>query len=277
MKRFLSGSVAVLLIGAASFGAGARQTQAASKAGAMMMGQYAGTLLAPTTTQKVAGAVGMVAGGAPIGAAAAPAGGVTVAIHVEGLTPGATYLARVSSGACGGSLTLKFPLPNLVANPMGEANAMASLQAPSVPAKGYAVTVHRSDAAKTVLACGDAHTPGMVSQIKQTGSKVNAVAMITAPVKVLGNKVTQGTEVLVFATGLVPLAAHPFHIHAGPCGVPAPVMYPLGDLVGNMQGMALIGTGLTDIIPMAGVSIHIHDTSFKMVACGNIGGATPSM
>jgi len=264
MKRIIPCTAAVL-VAAASLTGAAVTTHAA----APMTAGYSGTLLAPRNGSKVAGAVAMIASG----------GQITVAITAAGLKPNTRHTVRVNQGACGGSLRdSMIHLPQLVADTMGEAHAGVVLPMRSLPAAGYSVTIHDANPALTVLSCGNLHHPTMVVDVRPViGATVHGTVMMTEPAPVMGNKVMQGTEVIEYATGMTPGYVYPTHIHAGVCGTPAPVQYSLLDLVPDAKGAALSGSGITDMAPMSGVSVHIHAPSWAMVACGNVGSPTPTM
>lgn len=265
MKRLLSGTTAALLIGASAC-AGTSRAHNVSAA-ATTMASYSGTLLAPLDMMhKVGGAVAL----SPAGS-----GDYNVSVIVSGLQPNSTHVEHIHIGSsCSANGPIKYPLPTLHANAAGDASATGTIMAAGLPSKGFYVNIHDNDAKLTPIACGVLHNPSMVVSVKPiSGQTAGATVLITAPAPVMGNKIKTGTEVLVLAKGLKPMTAYPNHIHAAACGTPSPIMYPLNTLVGDSKGNGFNGTGITDIIPMAGVSIHIHDTSFKMIACGNIGSA----
>ena len=266
MKRLLSGTAAALLIGA-SASAGTSATHNASAA-ATTMASYSGTLLAPLNKMhKVGGAVAL----SPSGS-----GAYKVSVIVSGLQPNTTHAEHIHVGSsCSANGPIKYPLPMLHADAAGDAMASGTIMAASLPSKGFYVNIH--DINGTPIACGVLHNPTMVVSVKPMGGTASAAALITEPAPVMGNRVKSGTEVLVLASGLKPNTAYPNHIHAAVCGVPSPIMYPLNTLVGDSTGNGFNGTGITDIIPVSGLSIHIHNTSFKMIACGTIGGSMSGM
>ncbi|HWE60987.1 MAG TPA: CHRD domain-containing protein [Chloroflexota bacterium] len=266
MKRFIAGTLALIFTGAISLG-GVQVTHGAKSPASMMTSDYSGTLLAPLNMMhKVAGAIAIMPG---------TSGTMNVAVTVAGLEPNTTHAEHIHTGnSCSSNGPIKYPLPMLHANAAGDASATGTIPISTAPTKGFYVNIH--DTNGTPIACGTLHHPSMLVAVKPMGSMVSATAMITAPAPVMGNKSRMGTEVIAVAMGLKPMTAYPFHIHAAPCGTPSPIMYSLDDLVGDAHGNAISGTGITDIIPMAGLSIHVHDTSFKMIACGNIGTGTAS-
>jgi hypothetical protein len=89
---------------------------------------------------------------------------------------------------------------------------------------------------------------------------------------VMASKVMPGTEVIVLAAGLQPMMAQPDHIHAAACGMPGHIMYPLTDLLADAQGRAIAGTAIPDVVPSAGVSVHIHLANMDPLACGTLTG-----
>ncbi len=192
---------------------------------------------------------------------------------------------------------------------MGEARLVGAVMVARIPTSGASIVVVQGNATsatgatggtgttgsgtaqQSALACGNVVLPKAVTLVRpmssagsvggtgSTGSSGrmrstnSAVAMIVEPAPVAGAAIKTGTQVLVYGTGLQPLTAQPLHIHAGPCSNPtAPIKYPLNDLVSDARGRALSGTGLTDMVPLSGLSIHIHATSWPMTACGSIGG-----
>jgi hypothetical protein len=208
------------------------------------------------------------------GAAALLGGGKTtiVAIAVGGLQPHDSYSAQIESGSCGGNGTVSAHLPKLQANSAGDAMLIASITASSVPADGNSLAVLGSGAHALPVACGDLHKPDMAYPLTGVGgSKARGTALIALHAAVNGATLHRGTQVVIYATGLQPGTPQANHIHDGLCGKPSPVRYPLLTLVPDKQGRAVAGTGITDIIPATGVSIHIHDNTYKTIACGNIG------
>jgi hypothetical protein len=229
----------------------------------MDLTHYAGTLTAPQNGSTAAGAVALIGS----------SNGFTVGVAVSGLQPNSTYDAQIQSGgACGSNGPVAFPLPALSANSAGDAMAFATIQAARVPAKGYFVDVLGNDAKHMPVSCGNLANPDQVVPLASAnGSHVAGVTLLTRHAKVHGATTTLGTQVLVYATGLQPKLAQANHIHDGRCGLPSPVRYPLLTLVPDPSGRAIAGTGITDLVPKSGLSVHIHDSSFKLIACGNIG------
>lgn len=265
MRRILSTGAAALLIGATACAGGAARDASAA---ATTMASYSGTLLAPLDKMhKVAGAVAL-----------SPAGNgeYKVSVIVSGLEPNSTHAEHIHVGSsCSANGPIKYPLPTLHADAAGDASATGMVMTASLPAKGFYVNIHATNG--TPIACGVLHNPTMVVSVKPMGGIASATVLISEPAPVMGNRVKTGTEVLVMASGLKPGTAYPNHIHAAVCGVPSPIMYPLNTLVGDSQGNGFNGTGITDIVPVSGLSVHIHNTSFKMIACGNIGSSMPAM
>jgi hypothetical protein len=234
----------------------------AGPAQALQPTNYAATLLAQQNGSGAAGAVAIVKS----------ANAITVAVSVGGLTPKNAYQARIQSGgSCNGNGTVVDQLSTLNADSMGDAMAFTSIHSASVPATGYYVTVLTTAAKPMSVVCGNLKTPDLAVQLNAVGgSKVKAVALFNLHAPVDGATTQLGTQVLVYATGLQPKTPQANHIHAGLCGVPSPVRYPLMTLVPDAQGRAVAGTGITDIVPTTGLSIHIHDDTFKLTACGNL-------
>lgn len=223
---------------------------------------YAATLLAQQNGSGAAGAVAVLKS----------ANGITVALTATGLTPKSAYRARIQSGGtCNGNGSVADQLSTLRADSAGDAMAFTTIHSSSVPAKGYYVTVLSTTAKPMSVACGNLTTPDLAVPLNPAGgSKVKAVALLTMHAPVDGASTQLGTQVLVYATGLQPKTPQANHIHAGLCGQSSPVRYPLLTLVPDAQGRAVAGTGITDIVPKTGLSIHIHDNTFKMIACGNL-------
>lgn len=223
---------------------------------------YAAALMAQQNGSGAGGAVALLPG----------LGAVTVAMAVAGLTPNSTYQAQIlSGGTCGGQGSVAFHLTALKADSAGEAMAFSTIHSGAVPAVGYFVNVLSTKPKVMPIACGNLKPPDVAVALKAVnGSKVKATALITLHAPVAGATTQLGTQVLVYATGLQPKTPQANHIHAGLCGKPSPVSYPLLTLVPDAQGRAVAGTGITDIVPTTGVSIHIHDNTFKTVACGDL-------
>jgi hypothetical protein len=229
---------------------------------AVQLTNYAATLLAQQNGSGAAGAVAIVKG----------ATAITVAVTVAGLTPMSAYRARIQSGgSCNGNGTVVDQLSTLQADPMGDAMAFTNIHSGSVSAAGYYLTVLSTAAKPMSVACGNLKTPDLTVPLTAVGgSKVKAVALLNLHAPVNGASTQLGTQVLVYAGGLQPKTPQANHIHAGLCGMPSPVRYPLITLVPDAQGRAVAGTGITDLVPTTGLSIHIHDDTFKVIACGNI-------
>ena len=230
----------------------------AQRAAAKM--SYATTLLAAENGYVTGGAAAILGG----------SGHFTAAVIDSGLTPKGAYMVRIQSGACGTTGSIKYTLPTLIADTAGDAMAIGAISAMSVPAPGFSLIVVASN--KKVVSCGDLQKPNLVVHLKGvSGSAASGTALILLHAPVNGVTEKLGTQVIIYATGLQPKTAQPDHIHAGLCGKPSPVTYALLTLVPDAKGRAVGGSGITDIIPTTGVSIHIHDSAFKLVACGNIG------
>ncbi len=275
MKRILSASIAALLVGSAALGASAHPTHAATPAAhanAMMAGMYGSTLLAPQGAAKVTGAIALTSDGK---------GGMIISTIVAGLQPFSKHEGHIHMGMCSMGEKGKevVSLPDLLANNQGEAMAVADVSTlkgvPMGGAMGLYFNTHQSAMNSPILACGNIQRPTAVV----TGSGASGVKFIdlmNEPATILskgGSVPARGTQVIVTATGLKPFTANPIHIHGGPCGTFAPVVYPLGDLVAAPQGRSIQGAGVGDLVPLGGLSIHAHNTSYQMTACGNIGGA----
>lgn len=265
MNHIIACLIAVVLISTVSLNGPVGTTRAASSTTT----NYSGTLLSPRNGSKVAGTIALMTSG----------GQTTVAITAEGLKPNTRHTISIIKGSCA-TMTSAAPykLPQIIANTMGEAHAGGMLLTSSAPAAGYSVAIYNTTSTSTVLSCGTLHHPTMVVDVPHIiGTAVHGIALMTEPAPVSGNKVTTGTEIIEYATGMTPGAVYPTHVHAGLCDTQAPVKYALLDLVADAQGHALSGSGITDMVPMSGVSIHIHAPSWSMVACGNIGAPTPRM
>jgi hypothetical protein len=269
MKRVFS---ALLIIGllTATLTGGA-PAGATTRSAAMMRTAYSVTLLAPMKNSKVTGAVAVMTSTTP--------GMMTVAVTVSGLKPNTTHAEHIHSGSCANQGPVVYPLANLVADAQGDAMAISTIKVGSAPTKGFYVNVHDTDSAMTVLACGNLHNPTtVVSLNSMNGTMVKGMAFITEPAPVLGSKMTMGTEVIVWATGLQPKQGAPDHIHAGPCNTVSGILYPLNTLVANAKGQAIAGTGITDMVPLSGgLSLHTHLTTMTMSSCGNITTSTNGM
>ncbi len=265
LAALLSGSALLATTGTVTHAAVPRPTTRPTPA----ITSAAGTLLAPQPGSKVSGALAL------LGAAS---GGTTISLIVEGLQPGSRHTAVIRTGSCtqGASGVATLTLPPLVADSVGDAAATVLARSLTpLPASGLYVTAQQHGVGSPVLACGNIHRPTLtVTGTSVMGSAVRFTALMTEPAPVLargGTTTVQGTEVIEVATGLRPGTANPTHIHAAPCGVVAPVVYPLGDLVADGQGRAIVGAGITDLVPTTGLSIHVHNTLFAMTACGTIG------
>jgi len=287
MRRGMVGGAAVLLLVAMVVGPGPGAARAVSPnaAGAVTL-SYAATLLTPQGGSKVAGAVAVMGSTNNSGSTAsggngkstrtsktAGAGNMAVAVIVSGLKPGAKADVRLVQGGCTSASARKaaYQLPQVLALPSGDAMVITTITTTQTFVRGYATEVTTPGGAQ-VLACGVLHKPGMVISLKpDMGGRASGTALLTAPVDVMGSKMLKGTEVIVYATGLQPGLVHPNHIHAGPCGVPSHIMYPLVDLVADSGGRAIEGTAVTDVVPMTGLSLHIHTNTMKPDACGNLG------
>jgi hypothetical protein len=234
----------------------------ARAAQAPQLADYAATLLAQQNGSGAGGAVAVLKS----------SNAITVAVTVAGLIPMSAYRARIQSGgSCNGNGPVADQLSTLNADDMGDAMAFTTIQGTSVPATGYYVTVLSTGAKPMSVACGNLKTPDLVVPLNAVGgSKVKAVALLNLHASVDGASTQLGTQVLVYATGLQPKTPQANHIHAGLCGMSSPVRYPLMTLVPDARGRAIAGTGITDFVPTTGVSIHIHDNTFKVVACGNV-------
>lgn len=299
MKRILSYPLALGLIGAASAGTAVGVAGAATHHPAAAMPTAGVTMFQPRSSSKVTGAIAMLNGtGAMSGAGAAGrAGETTVAILIDGLQASSVATARVFAGACGSDRTARYALPPLRANAVGDATGVTALTGANIALSGIHVNIYGAPGARAsmsgatggatagrgaasvgttnnLVACGNIHQPGQTVQIKPAGRfKASALGFVTPNQPVLGTKVKTGTEVIVYATGLQPNVAQAEHIHAGPCSATAPVQYPLLDLVADRAGRAIAGTGVTDMVPMSGTSLHIHATNWAMEACGDLGAA----
>lgn len=239
---------------------GVLQAHAGAAPRAAATAAYAGGLLAAENGYNTGGAAAILGG----------SGHLTAAVIDSGLTPKSAYMVRIQSGACGTTGSTRYTLPKLEADTAGDAMTIGTLSARSIPAPGYSLRI--LDSKGTAVSCGNLQEPDLVVQLKGVGgSKAGGTALILlhAPVNGVTEKI--GTQVIIYATGLQPKTAQPDHIHAGLCGKPSPVKYALLTLVPDAKGRAIGGSGITDIIPTTGVSIHIHDSAFNLVACGNLG------
>ncbi len=272
-KKICSVAVAVALAGAASMNVGNVSVHAAHAAvganarSAVVAAQYGGAMIAPLTRLPLSFVTGMAA-------MVAQGGQTTFAVSLAGFTPLTFHTVDIDGGACGSGAPARFRY-SVESDYQGEVHLLRTLPLSGIPF-GYSVTAHNTlvklgTTRPAVLACGNVATPRRIVQLASAnGSTTSAVGMIFEPAPVMGNAVKTGTNVIVYAVGMQPNRAQPLHIHAGPCGSPAPIMYALSDLVADAQGRGVSGGAVTDIVPLMGLSLHIHNTSWMMTACGNI-------
>jgi hypothetical protein len=173
-----------------------------------------------------------------------------------------------SSATSGKSVTT---LPDLHANAQGDATLITALSGSTTYTRGYELHIYAGSAASALIGCGALHAPTQVVQITgMHGNTAGAFALITTPATVLNGQVKDGTEVVVFGTGLQKGQAQPNHIHLGSCAVTGPVLFPLLTLVGDGQGRAVAGTAIPYAASLSDDSIHIHNSAYAMEACGNL-------
>jgi len=268
MTRLRAGALAIGVVGVVTLGgvpAIRAATPAATHAPVFTLSGYAASLLAPRNGTRVIGAVALLGGPS----------GTTVSLQVSGLRPLSANPVRINLGSCGvASRVATYALPPLVANADGDAAQVASLRTTAVPANGFSLAVLAGGTLLT-QACGTLHHPSYAVQLAAMRPGLTAVAMMTEAAPVLSPTLTptQGTEVVVAATGLIPGVANPEHIHANVCGPTSGILIPLNDLVADGLGRAVAGTGITGYVPFGGLSLHIHNPAspaFSMIGCGNI-------
>ena len=256
MTRNLCNILAVLLLGAAALGARAGVTSAASHVGAADMARYGATMLRAVGGSRVSGAVAIYGGSS----------GLIVAVSVSGLKPMSTHPEHIHAGACGSNGAVKYPLANLVADTHGNATAVTRIATMAVARSGWYVNVHNSDAALTVVACGNVHRATMDVDLKGVGgSGGRGVALVS--------RVAGGTEVVVYVTHLGGAGVHPEHLHAGSCGSNGPIKYPLTNLITNARGDGTSATLIKGTIAMTGLYLNVHTSASNLAvqACGNLG------
>ena len=123
-------------------------------------------------------------------------------------------------------------------------------------------------------ACGELYQPTRVVHLHPTGhvyTNASGVALLKEPAIVKGNRVKRGTDVVISMAGLARSAVQPSDIALGTCADKGAAIYPLLPLISDNTGHGVQGTGVTDMVPLKGMSIHIHLSTFQMQACGDVG------
>ena len=181
-----------------------------------------------------------------------------------------------SSTIAGGQLSAS--LPAIKPNALGDAMLIAALPTRTALPAGFQVGLIQGASGNTIVACANLHQPTRVVSLSSMGHGTSrGLAMITEHVPVMNNTIRDGTEVIVYATGLQAKLAQPEHIHAGPCNTTSAVLVPLADLVGDAGGRAVAGTGIPLPMTLSSGSIHIHRVDYSMQACGNLAGNNGTM